>query len=414
MAIKKKVVGSTTGSNNTNTTITENKNISTKGSAWTEFSKHIMTGISFMIPVLIMGGLIGAISQLIPYVFFKVDPSKSILDAINSGSFTGMNLTLLQLAHIMESFGFTLFGFAIPLFAAFTANSIGGKTALAAGFIGGYVANKPVGRLVFADGKWTTAAPVASGFLGAIIIAFVIGYFVKWLNKKIDLPHSWLAFKTTFLIPLISAVVCMILMVFIITPFGGWVNNLIKSLLQSAGSTGQYVYALVLSATTAFDLGGPVNKAAGFVALGFTTEKVLPVTSRCLAIVIPSFGLGLTTLIDKKLVGRRVYDKQFYQGGKTAIFLAFMGISEGAIPFALERPAFTIPLYVVGAVIGSMTGVALGATQWFPESAIWAWPLVKGIIPYIIGLIVGSVFIALVNIYYRNNLIKQGKLEVIE
>jgi fructose-specific PTS system IIC-like component len=228
------------------------------------------------------------------------------------------------------------------------------------------------------------------------------------------MPHNWLAFKTTFLIPLISAVVCMILMVFIITPFGGWVNNLIKSLLQAAGSTGQYVYALVLSATTAFDLGGPVNKAAGFVALGFTTEKVLPVTARCLAIVIPSFGLGLTTLLDKKLVGRRVYDKQFYQGGKTAIFLAFMGISEGAIPFALERPAFTIPLYVVGACVGSMTAIALGAVQWFPESAIWAWPLVKGIIPYITGLIVGSLFIALINIYNRNKLIKEGKLIVNE
>jgi fructose-specific PTS system IIC-like component len=413
MAVKKKVVGTATGSNTTITN-TETKVISTKSSAWTEFSKHIMTGISYMIPVLIMGGLIGAISQLIPYVFFKLDPATSIMDAINSGNYTGMSFSLLKLANIMESFGFTLFGFAIPLFAAFTANSIGGKTALAAGFIGGYVANKPVARMVMTDGKWTTAAPVASGFLGAIIIAFAIGYFVKWLNKKINMPHNWLAFKTTFLIPLISAVVTMILMVFIITPFGGWINNLIKSLLQAAGSTGQYVYALVLSATTAFDLGGPVNKAAGFVALGFTTEKVLPVTSRCLAIVIPSFGLGLTTLIDKKLVGRRVYDKQFYQGGKTAIFLAFMGISEGAIPFALERPAFTIPLYVVGAVIGSMTAIALGAVQWFPESAIWAWPLVKGIIPYIIGLIVGSVFIAVINIFYRNNLIKNGKLEVNE
>lgn len=413
MAIKKKVIGSTTASNNSNNT--DNKSISTKSSGWTEFSKHVMTGISYMIPVLIMGGLIGAISQLIPYVFLKIDPSMSILDAINSGKFVGTNFSLLKLANIMESFGFTLFGFAIPLFAAFTANSIGGKTALAAGFIGGYVANKPVARLlVSADGKWTTSAPIASGFLGAILIAFIIGYFVKWLNKKINMPHNWLAFKTTFLIPLISAVVCMILMVFIITPFGGWVNNLIKSVLQAAGSTGQYVYALVLSATTAFDLGGPVNKAAGFVALGFTTEKVLPITARCLSIVIPSFGLGLTTLIDKKLVGRRVYDKQFYQGGKTAIFLAFMGISEGAIPFALERPAFTIPLYVVGAIIGSMTAIALGAVQWFPESAIWAWPLIKGIVPYIIGLIVGSLFIALINIYYRNMLINKGKLEITE
>ena len=113
-------------------------------SGFQSFYKHIMTGISYMIPILIMGGLIGAFSQVIPYVIFKLSPSVSILDAINSGNFTGMNLQLLKLASLMESFGFTLFSFAIPMFAAFVANSIGGKTALAAGFIGGYIANKPI------------------------------------------------------------------------------------------------------------------------------------------------------------------------------------------------------------------------------------------------------------------------------
>jgi len=413
MAIKKKLIGSSSNVSGGKPT-TSNKNISTKGSGWTEFSKHIMTGISYMIPVLIMGGLIGAISQLIPYVFLKISPSVSIVDAINSGQYVGMSFSMLKVASIMENFGFTLFGFAIPLFAAFTAYSIGGKTALAAGFIGGYVATKPVPMLTLVEGKWDTVAPVASGFLGAILIAFIIGYFVKWLNNKIVMPHDWLAFKVTFMIPLLSALACLILMVFIITPFGGWVNGVIKSVLQAAGSSGQYAYAFVLSAATAFDLGGPVNKAAGFVALGFTTEKTLPITARCLAIVIPSFGLGLSTLIDRRLVGRRIYDKQFYQAGKTAIFLAFMGISEGSIPFALERPAFCIPLYVSGAIIGSLTAIALGAVQWFPESAIWAWPLIKGIGPYIIGLIVGAIFIAVINVFHRNNLIKKGKLVVSE
>ncbi|WML32943.1 PTS fructose transporter subunit IIC [Clostridium sp. OS1-26] len=412
MVVKKKVIGGGTNGTNVNSSTSTPQEEQKSNSKWTEISKHIMTGISHMIPILIMGGLIGAISQIIPYVMFKLDPSVSIVDAINSGKFTGISFSLLNLAHIMESFGFTLFGFAIPMFAAFTANSIGGKTALAAGFIGGYVATKPVAVLTLVDGKWAAKAPVQSGFLGAILIAFIVGYFVKWLNKKIQLPHNWLAFKTTFLIPLLSALFCMILMVFIITPFGGWINEEIKIGLQAAGSGGQFVYALVLSAATAFDLGGPVNKAAGFVALGFTTEKVLPITSRCLAVVIPSIGLGLSTLIDQKLVGRRVYDKQFYQAGKTAIFLAFMGISEGSIPFALERPSFTIPLYVVGSVIGALTGVGLGAVQWFPESAIWAWPLISNIGPYILGLVVGSVFIAVVNVLYRNKLIKQGKLVV--
>ena len=385
-----------------------------KNSFWQEFYKHLMTGISYMIPVLIMGGLIGAFSQVIPYVIFKIEPNVSILDAIKTGQYTGMNLQLLKLASLMESFGFTLFGFAIPMFAVFVANSIGGKTALAAGFIGGYVANKPISVVGMVDGAWDKITPVPSGFLGAFIVAVIIGYFVKYLNKNINLPKNWLAFKSTFLIPLLASLFCMVVMVFVITPLGGWINLQIRALLEAAGAAGQFAYALVLSATTAFDLGGPVNKAAGFVALGFTTEKVLPITARTIAIVTPSIGLGLSTLIDRKLVGRRVYNSEFYDAGKTSIFLAFMGISEGAIPFALENPGFTIPLYVVSSVIGAFSGIALGAVQWFPESAIWAWPLVKNLHSYILGIAIGSVIIAVCNVLYRNKLIKDGKLEIDE
>ena len=379
-----------------------------------ELYKHVMTGISYMIPVLIMGGLIGAFSQIIPYVIYKVDPAVSIADAVASGQFTGFSLMLMRLADIMSNFGFTLFSFAIPMFAAFTANSIGGKTALAGGFIGGYIATKPVSVLKLIDGNWEGVTPVPSGFLGAILIAFAVGYCVKFLNKKIQMPHKWLAFKSTFLIPLLSSFFCMVLMVFVLTPVGGWLNLQIRAILEAAGNAGQLVYSLVLAGTTAFDLGGPVNKAAGFVALGFTTEKILPITARTIAIVTPSIGLGLSTLIDRRLVGRKVYEDEFYELGKTSMFLAFMGISEGAIPFALERPSFTIPLYVVGSIIGAMSGVILGAEQWFPESAIWAWPLVKNLGVYILGILIGATIIAVVNVYYRNNLIKKGKLVIDE
>lgn len=412
MTIKKRVVGSSTDKpitqGNKNTQGPKNG----KQSIWTEISRHIMTGISYMIPVLIMGGLIGAFSQIIPYVILGIDPSLSIADALGTGQYVGFNESLLKLASIMSSFGFTLFGFAIPIFAAYTANSIGGKTALIAGFIGGYVANNPISRMELVDGAWQAVSPVPSGFLGGIIIAFAVGYFVKWLNEKIQVSHNWLAFKSTFLIPLLAALFTLVAMIYIVTPIGGALNNGIKNVLESAGKTGEMVYAVILSATTAFDLGGPVNKAAGFVATAFAIEKTLPITARVLAIVTPSIGLGLSTIIDKKLVGRRVYDKQFYQAGKTSIFLAFMGISEGAIPFALERPGFVIPLYVICSVIGSVTAVALGAVQWFPESAIWAWPLIDGIIPYIVGLAVGSILIAVINVFYRNRLIEKGKLQV--
>lgn len=383
-----------------------------KGNIMKDVQKHMMTGISNMIPFLIMGGLILAFSQLVLYVFLKADPSTGVMDAINSGHFTGFNLGLLKAAYLAESFGGTLFGFAIPMFAAFTANSIAGKLAFPAGFIGGLIATKPTAILNLLDGVWTPEAPVASGFIGAFIIAFVAGYSIKWLNKNLKMPPNWLAFKTTFLIPVTGALIVMIGMRYIVTPVGGFINHLMREILTSAGKSGEIIYAIVLSMATAIDLGGPINKAAGFVALPLTTDHLLPVTARCIAIVIPSIGLGLATIIDKYIVGRRVFDKQFYPQGKTAIFLAFMGISEGAIPFALERPKVAIPSYMIGAVVGAASAVLMGAVQWFPESAIWVWPLISKFPAYGLGIIIGSVITALLVIFLRNNEIKKGTLIV--
>lgn len=400
------------GDNNNNSSIKTKVTSKTSNSKFSEFQKHLMTGISYMIPVLIMGGLLGAISQLIPYMFMDIDPSMSIVDAINSGSYQGTSENMLKLAYVLQSFGFKLFGFAIPIFAAFAANSIGGKTALICGFIGGVVANNPIETLNIVDGAYAPVAPAPSGFFGGLLIAFLIGYFVRFLNNHIKVSHNWMAFKTTFLIPLISVLMTMILMIYVITPIGAYLNETVKNLLTSAGKSGGIVYAMLLSLTTAFDLGGAVNKAAGFVATGLAVDKIMPLTARVIAIVTPSIGLGFSALLDKYIVKRRVYDRQLREAAKTSIFLAFMGISEGAIPFALENPAFTIPLYMIGSLIGALFGVGFGAVQWFPESAIWAWPLVENIIPYVGGILVGSIFIAIVNILYRNNQIKKGKLVV--
>ena len=408
MPVTKRKVGDNNNNSSKKTKVTSK----TSNSKFSEFQKHLMTGISYMIPVLIMGGLLGAISQLIPYMFMNIDPSMSIIDAINSGSYQGTSENMLKLAYVLQSFGFKLFGFAIPIFAAFAANSIGGKTALICGFIGGVVANNPIETLNIVDGAYAPVAPAPSGFFGGLLIAFLIGYFVRFLNNHIKVSHIWMAFKTTFLIPLISVLMTMILMIYVITPIGASLNEAVKNLLTSAGKSGDIVYAMLLSLTTAFDLGGAVNKAAGFVATGLAVDKIMPLTARVIAIVTPSIGLGLSALLDKYIVKRRVYDRQLREAAKTSIFLAFMGISEGAIPFALENPAFTIPLYMIGSLIGALFGVGFGAVQWFPESAIWAWPLVENIIPYVGGILVGSIFIAIVNILYRNNQIKKGKLVV--
>jgi len=412
MAIKKRsatVVASPSGA-----ATVANTTVATRRRFWGELPQHIMSGISRMVPTLIMGGVILAFSQLIAYSWLDIPADTGIMDALNSGQFTGFNLSLLKFAWLAQSFGGVLFGFAIPMFAAFVANSIGGKLAFPAGFIGGLMSTQPTQLLSFDPTalQWVTTAPVPSTFIGALIISIAAGYLVKWMNQTFRMPDYLLAFKTTFLLPILSAIFVMLAMYYVITPFGGWINGGIRTLLTAAGEKGVLMYAIGISAATAIDLGGPINKAAGFVAFSFTTDHVLPVTARSIAIVIPSIGLGLATLLDRRLTGKRLFSAQLYPQGKTAMFLAFMGISEGAIPFALESPLTAIPSYMIGAIVGSTTAVWLGAVQWFPESAIWAWPLVTNLGVYMFGIVLGAVITALLVIVSRNMLYRRGKLLV--
>ncbi|ELO2702886.1 PTS fructose transporter subunit IIC [Escherichia coli] len=405
-----------------------------KTSFWGELPQHVMSGISRMVPTLIMGGVILAFSQLIAYSWLKIPAEIGIMDALNSGKFSGFDLSLLKFAWLSQSFGGVLFGFAIPMFAAFVANSIGGKLAFPAGFIGGLMSTQPTQLLNFDPStmQWATSSPVPSTFIGALIISIVAGYLVsspvpstfigaliisivagylvKWMNQKIQLPDFLLAFKTTFLLPILSAIFVMLAMYYVITPFGGWINGGIRTVLTAAGEKGALMYAMGIAAATAIDLGGPINKAAGFVAFSFTTDHVLPVTARSIAIVIPPIGLGLATIIDRRLTGKRLFNAQLYPQGKTAMFLAFMGISEGAIPFALESPITAIPSYMVGAIVGSTAAVWLGAVQWFPESAIWAWPLVTNLGVYMAGIALGAVITALMVVFLRLMMFRKGKL----
>lgn len=172
-----------------------------------------------MVPTLIMGGVILAFSQLIAYSWLKIPADIGIMDALNSGKFSGFDLSLLKFAWLSQSFGGVLFGFAIPMFAAFVANSIGGKLAFPAGFIGGLMSTQPTQLLNF-DQHYAMGDlfAVPSTFIGALIISIVAGYLVKWMNQKIQLPDFLLAFKTTFLLPILSAIFVMLAMYYVITP----------------------------------------------------------------------------------------------------------------------------------------------------------------------------------------------------
>lgn len=357
-----------------------------------EMVEAVMTGISYMIPVIVAAGLMMGIAKLAAMGLGQID---------NMDTLTQSGNQLYVLLGYLDKFGGMIFKFIYPIFAAYVAYSIADRPGLVPGFMGGAFA----GGLHFTF--WGVEGGVPSGFLGALILGLVSGYVTKFLNEKIKLNKNLQAMKPMFLLPGISVLVVFLLNFYLVDPIFGALNGWLSNVIASFGTGSTIALTAIIAGCTAFDLGGPINKAAGAIAIGLAADSIFPLTGRVLAIVIPPIGLGLATVLDKYIVKRRVFDENLRVVGNTSILLGLIAISEGAIPFMLKNPLITIPINVIGAIIGSTTAVMLGAVQWNPLPAIWGWPLVENLWAYILGLVAGCMFIALSNIFIRFYLIKK-------
>lgn len=364
-----------------------------------ELMTAVMTGISYMIPLLVAAGLMLGIAKLTWALVLGMDPG-----AIGNADYNGVG-GLIEFLHTLDAFGNMLFKFIYPVFAMFAAYSIADRTGLIAGFAGGLFA----GGLHYTF--WGVDGGIPSGFLGALVLGVTAGYVSRFLNEKIKLSKNLSAMKPMFLIPGLSVLTIFVLNLFIVDPVFGGLNKLISDAIVSMSGSGQLGLSAIIAAATAFDLGGPINKAAGAIAIGLSADHIFPLTPRVLAIVIPPLGLGLSTMIDRFVVRRRVYPQDLRVVGGTSFLLGFLAISEGAIPFMLRNPLITIPINVVGAIAGSCTAVALGAVQWLPLPAVWGWPLVTNLPAYLIGLLVGVLVVAFGNIFVRFAIIKKKRSE---
>lgn len=337
-----------------------------KRSAYQIFIGHIMTGISYMLPVVVLGGLLMAVAKI-------------------TGQF--MDITDTPFATLDRLGGMTL-KFMYPIFAGYLAFSIAGKPALVPGFIGGVMSDE-VYRRFFAiqDG-------VPSGFFGAIAIGFLVGYLVRYLNDHIKVKTDLTTLKTMLLVPLLTGIVMVLAMEYMINPFFGSLNQAMNTFFSEAGNAGRSIYSLVISAGTAFDLGGPINKAAGSVALGLNGSGVnFDLIARELGIVIPPIGVGMAAFLDGKF-RRRVFSSEEQAIGKMSLMLGLIGVSEGAIPFILKNPQL-IPIMIMGAMIGTQLAVTLDVWQSLPLPAVWGWFLSSNPISYIFSVLLGSGFIAM-------------------
>ena len=368
---------------------------------WQGLGKAILTGISYMIPVIVSAGIMIGLSRLLAMPYGLSTEITKPEYAQNADGF-------IRLLYYSGMFGDMIFKFMYPIFAAFMAMAIADRPGFIAGFAGG----------AFAAGLhytfWGIKGGIPSGFLGALILAMVAGYGARWLNRNVKLSKNLLPMKPMLIIPALSIISVFLVNIYFVDPVFGAINSWLRELIMSTQGAGGYILPTVIAAATAFDLGGPVNKAAGAIAIGLAADKIYPLTARVLAIVIPPIGLGLATVIDKYVVRRRVFNQDLRVVGNTSLLLGFLAISEGGIPFMLANPLITIPINVIGAIVGANVAVALGAVQWFPLPAIWGWPLVQNFPAYAAGMISGVLVVAFGNIFVRYYLIRKnpnGELE---
>ncbi len=365
-----------------------------KSSFLSQIYRGILTGISYMLPVIVAGGLMIGIAQLGAAAF-------GLEKVIGEPKFATDSNQLIVIFHYLGLYGNMIMKFMYPVFGAFLAYSIADRPGLAPGFISG----------AFAAGLhytfWGTEGGIPSGFLGVLILATIAGFVAKFLNEKIHLHKNLQAMKPMFIIPGVTVLIIFLVNFYFVDPVFGQLNLWLQDLIIQNKDASAVVLSTIIACLTAFDLGGPVNKAAGAIAIGLAADHIFPLTARVLAIVIPPIGIGLATVLDKYIVRRRVFDENLRVAGTTSIFLGFIAIGEGAIPFMLQNPLITIPLNMIGASLGAVTAVSLGAVQWLPLPAIWGWPLVENFWAYAIGLIVGIGFITFSNIFVRYALIKR-------
>ena len=323
--------------------------------------KHLMNGVSHMLPFVVGGGILIAIAFLIDG--FSVDLNS--LPADQRANFG----TITQGAALFKGIGGTAFGFMLPILAGFIAMSIADRPGLAVGFVGGSI-----------------AANGTSGFLGALVAGFVAGYIVNLLKKIFSkLPESLDGVKPVLLYPLLGIFLIGVIMQFVVEPPIGALNTAINNGLNGLNGAS----AVVLGGMMAIDMGGPVNKAA-YV---FGTASIAAGNYNIMAAVmiggmVPPLAIALATIFFKNK-----FTAEERKAGPTNFIMGLSFITEGAIPFAASDPLHVLPACAVGSAVAGGLSMAFGCTLMAPHGGIFVVPTIGNPLMYLVALVIGS-FIA--------------------
>ena len=325
--------------------------------------KHLMNGVSHMLPFVIGGGILIAIAFLIDG--FAVDlNSLPFEERSNFG-------TITPLAAMFKSIGGVAFGFMLPILAGFIAMSIADRPGLAVGFVGGAI-----------------AANGTSGFLGALVAGFVAGYLVRLLKKLFEkLPEGLEGVKPMLLYPVIGIFLIGVIMTYIVEPPIGALNVMINNGLNSMNGAKAILLGALLGGMMSVDMGGPVNKAA-YV---FGTASIAAGNYNIMAAVmvggmVPPLAIALATMFFKNK-----FTEEERKAGPTNIVMGLSFISEGAIPFAASDPLRVLPSCIIGSAVAGALSMAFNCTLLAPHGGIFVFLTVGHPLLYLVSLAVGSV-----------------------
>ncbi|HCH6423544.1 TPA: PTS fructose transporter subunit IIBC [Vibrio parahaemolyticus] len=326
--------------------------------------KHLMTGVSHMLPVVVAGGLIIALSFVFGIEAFKEEGTLA--------------------AALMTIGGGSAFALMIPVLAGYIAFSIADRPGLAPGLVGGMLASS-----------------TGAGFLGGIAAGFIAGYAAKLLADKVKLPQSMEALKPILIIPFVATLFTGLVMIYIVGgPVSGIMNGL-TDFLNNMGSDSAVLLGIILGAMMCFDLGGPVNKAAYAFGVGLlASQTYAPMAAIMAAGMVPALGMGLATFLAKNK-----FEPNEREAGKASFVLGLCFISEGAIPFAAKDPMRVIPSCMAGGALTGALSMLFGAKLMAPHGGLFVLLIPNAISPvlmYLVAIAAGTAVTGFTYAFLKN------------
>lgn len=333
--------------------------------------QHLLTGVSFMLPMVVAGGLLIALSFVFGIDAFKQEGSLA--------------------AALMRIGGGAAFKLMVPLLAGYIAYSIADRPGIAPGMIGGYLASE-----------------LGAGFLGGIAAGFVAGYAARGLSRYVKLPASVESLKPILIIPLVASLSTGLVMIYVIGAPMAAIMSAVTGFLTNMNSGNAILLGVLLGAMMCFDLGGPINKAAYTFGVGLLSAgagSYGPMAAIMAAGMVPPIGMGLASLF-----ARRKFSKPEREAGKASLVLGLCFISEGAIPFMAKDPLRVIPVSMVGGALTGALSMYFGVQLMAPHGGLFVLLIPKAVnhvLLYLLSISAGSLAVGA-----GYALIKTGKAEL--